>query len=211
MEPIIEKQLEYKYLTENEIQNIFKNNKQSCLKVSYILSQLNFLEISNFKFTLSSLKRLYLFRLIKGFNNYEKLKDYLNEHQEEAFQLGIYKDENNKPNLPPKRTYNHILQSKISSEEKHQLDLLAERILFLATENNVIIDLEIVKKSIREKKKNHDKEIKEAIKLIKKLVYPQIDLKIKSNGKFTTKDLLDVLVHTALTHDFTNNVSFTFN
>ena len=42
------------------------------------------------------------------------------------------------------------------------------------------------------------------------MVYPQINIKIKNNGKFTTKDLLDVLVHVALTHDFANNGSFTF-
>ena len=174
------------------------------MKVSYILSKLDFEETIDSKFTFSSIKRLYIFRLIKGIRNYEKLKTYLNEHQEEAFQLGIYKGEDNKLNLLPKRTYNHYL-TKI---DKNKLNSIAEKILFLATENKVILDLEIVKKSIREKKKNHDKEIKEAIKLIKKLVYPQIDLKIKSNGKFTTKDLLDVLVHTALTHDFTNKLNF---
>ncbi len=46
--------------------------------------------------------------------------------------------------------------------------------------------------------------------MVKKLVYPQIDIKIKENGKFTTKDLLDVLVHIAYSHDFTTNGSSTF-
>ena len=36
------------------------------------------------------------------------------------------------------------------------------------------------------------------------------DIKIKENGKFTTKDLLDVLVHIAYSHDFTTNGSSTF-
>lgn len=34
---------------------------------------------------------------------------------------------------------------------------------------------------------------------------------MRHNAKFTTKDLLDVLVHVALTHDFCNNGSTTFN
>lgn len=179
------------------------------MKVSYILSKLdfsNFLTDSNSKFTLVSVIRLYIFRLIKGIRNYEKIKEYLNENKEEAFQLGFYKDENNKLDIPPKRTYNHYLQ-KI---DKEQLNLIAEKILSIALKNDITLDLEIVKKSIKEKKKSDEKKIKEAVKLIKKLVYPKIDLKIKSNGKFTTKDLLDVLVHVALTHDFTNNGSSTF-
>ncbi|MFH0751972.1 MAG: hypothetical protein V1914_00040, partial [archaeon] len=49
------------------------------------------------------------------------------------------------------------------------------------------------------------KALKESTRLLKKLVYPQIKLKIGNNSKFTTKDLLDILVHTAQTHDFANN------
>ena len=51
----------------------------------------------------------------------------------------------------------------------------------------------------------------ETVKLIRKLVYPLINIKIKNNGKFTTKDLLDVLVYTAYTHSFVNNGSNVFS
>jgi putative transposase len=152
---------------------------------------------------------LYLFRLIKGIRNYEKLTEYFNNNEEEAFQLGFYKNEENRLELPPKRTYNNYI-TNFSAEQKQELSLLAERILSLATQKQIILDIEIVKKAIKEKKKNYEREIKEAVKLIKKLVYPLVDLKIKENGKFTTKDLLDVLVHVALTHDFANNGSSTF-
>jgi len=199
---------------ERELNKLFEFSKNKYLKISSVLSKIDlsaFIEdVSYSKYPLSSILKLYVFRLIKGIRNYERLKDYLQENEEEAFQIGVYKDKNNKLDIPPKRTYNFYLQNKINKEDKEQLNLLAERILSLATKNNIILDIEIVKKIIKEKKKNHDREIKEAVKLIKKLVYPQIDLKIKENGKFTTKDLLDVLVHVALTHDFTNNGSFTF-
>lgn len=199
---------------EQELNKLFESSSEKYLKVSSILSKIDFSAFikdnSYSKYTLLSMAKLYAFRLIKGIRNYENLKEYLQENEGEAFQLGIYKGENNKLDIPPKRTYNHYLKNKISKEDKEQLNLLAERILSLATKNNTVLDIEIVKKTIKEKKKSHEKEIKEAVRLIKKLVYPQIDLKIKENGKFTTKDLLDVLVHTALTHDFTNNGSFTF-
>lgn len=174
------------------------------------MSQLSFsfsLDDNSSKFSLNSIIKLYLFRLIKGIKNYEKLKGYFNENEDEAFQLGFFKNINNIIELPPKRTFNNYLQTKISSEQKQQLNKIAEQIIFLATKNKIVLDLEVVKKTVREKKKTYERETKETIKLIKKLVYPQIDLKIKNNGKFTTKDLLDVLVHVAFTHDFANNGS----
>ena len=151
--------------------------------------------------------RLYLFRLIKGFNNFEKLRDYLNEHEDEAFQLGFFKNKENKLDLPPKRTYNHYLKNNI---DKKRLTRLAEKILSLSTQSKTVLDIEIVKKSIEKRKKSYDKEIGEATKLIKRLVYPNIDLRIYHNAKFTKKDLLDTLVHVASQGDFTNNGANTF-
>lgn len=203
-----------KFTYETEINTIFNNSQEKYFKTSYILSSLDFSSIitenSYLKFSPNSIIKLYLFRLIKGIRNYEKLKEYFIENEEEAFQLGFYKNEENKLKLPPKRTYNNYLKNNLSSEQKQELNLLAEKILSLATRNNIVLDIEIVKKTIKDKKKNHEREIKEAVKLIKKLVYPLVDLKIKENGKFTTKDLLDVLVHVAVTNDFANNGSFTF-
>ena len=201
-------------ILEQEIRKLFICNEEKYLRVSYILSRINFTGIVEeddyTKFTMSSVLKLYTFRLIKGLGNYEKLKDYLIQNKEEAFELGIYKDEEEKVNVVPKRTYNYYLQTKISKEQKEQLNLLAEKIISLATKNKVVLDLEIVKKTINKKKEDYSREIKESVKLIKRLVYPQIDLKIHHNAKFNKKDFLDVLVHVALTHDFTNNGSSTF-
>ena len=103
---------------EKQINEIFSSG-EGYLKISYVLSKLdfsNFLTDYNSKFTLVSVIRLYLFRLLKGLKNFEGLVVYLNENEEEAFQLGFYKDEENKLELPPKRTYNHYLQN-IEKEE----------------------------------------------------------------------------------------------
>lgn len=181
------------------------------MKVSYILFQLDFFGFkeSDFysKYTVTSMMRLYLFRLIKGFNNYEKLKTYLGEHEEEAFQLGFFKDDKDKLDLPPKRTYNHYLKNNV---DKERLTKLAEKILSLSVKSQTVLDIEIVKKSIEKRKKSYDKETKEATRLIKRLVYPNINLKIHHNAKFTKKDLLDTLVHVASQGDFTNNGANTF-
>ncbi len=198
---------------EDQINNIVNKHKgsQETLKVSYLLSQLDFSSLvqDNHKslFSLHTIARLCIFRKFKGLSNYISLTEYLLNHEEESFQLGFYKGEDNKLIIPSKRTYNNYFVSLLN---KSELEKIAERILAIATQNNVLLDLEIVNTVLKEKKKNYDREIRESIKLLRKLVYPQIDLKIKSNGKFTGKDLLDVLAHVAYTNNFANGGAKTF-
>ncbi len=195
---------------EEEINKVFESLNSSYTRVSFLLSKLDFsnfvFETSLSKFTLISAMKLYVFRLIKGIRNYEKLKEYLNENDEEAFELGFYRGGDNKLELPAKRTYNNYL-TKINKE---RLDTIAEKIISLATKNKVVLDLQIVKKAIREKKKNHRREMVEAIKLIKKLIYPNINLPIHHNAKFTKADFLDVLIHVASHNDFADNGAVVF-
>ncbi len=54
------------------------------------------------------------------------------------------------------------------------------------------------------------KEIKRITKLLKKKVYPSINLKMHHNSKYSETDFLDLLTYVAITHDFTNNGSKTF-
>ena len=83
------------------------------------------------------------------------------------------------------------------------LDCIAEVVLKTATQSGVVLDIELVKDKPSKKHKDacrYHREFKEATRLVKKLIYPQIDLKIRHNATFTTQDLLDVLVHVAFTH-----------
>ena len=54
------------------------------------------------------------------------------------------------------------------------------------------------------------KEIKRITKLLKKKVYPLINLKMYHNSKYSEDDFLDLLTYVAMNHDFTNNGSKTF-
>jgi hypothetical protein len=54
------------------------------------------------------------------------------------------------------------------------------------------------------------KEIKRITKILKKKVYPSINLKMHHNSKYSETDFLDLLTYVAITHDFTNNGSKTF-
>ena len=162
------------------------------------------------KFPLVSILKLYIFKLIKGFKTYELLTDYLRKYEDEAFQLGVFKNKDNILEIPPKRTFNHYLQTKISGDQKKELERVAGEITLIANKKKILLDTNIAKKVIREKKKSYDREIKEAIKLVKRLVYPNIDLKIHHNAKFNLKDLLDVLVYVGIKGGFAHGGAKTF-
>jgi hypothetical protein len=185
------------------------------LKVSYVLSQLDLSKFegpSEAKFPRLSILRLYLFRLIRGLKNYEKLTAYLNNHQEDAFQLGFYLDENNHLVLPPKRTYNHYL-FKLSQEQKQELNQVAEKILLIASNNGIVLDLEVVNKVIQErcgKPKVTETDLKNMTKASKKIFYPQLNLQIRNTGKFEPNDIFDVLTYIAFSHSFANDGAFVF-
>ncbi len=195
----------------NELNKFFDTYKNSFLKTSFIIKNLNlqYLNSKELKFSINSLTNLYLYKRIKGISTYPELIKSLNE--EDALNLGFFKDENNNLILPKKRTFNYSLQK--NKELLNDLDKIAEKILTLATKNNVVLDIELVKKVINNKKQEiYQKSlaVKETIRLVKKLVYPKVEIKINHNAKFTTKDLLDILVHTANSHDFINNGCETF-
>jgi len=54
------------------------------------------------------------------------------------------------------------------------------------------------------------KEIKRITKLLKKKVYPSINLKMHHNSKYSEIDFFDLLTYVAMNQDFTNNGSKTF-
>jgi hypothetical protein len=195
--------------TEIELNKIFDNLDSKWVKVSFLLSKLDLSLIKQRKslFIPESIIKLYLYRRIKGINYYDQLAEYLEKNINEAHDLGFSYNENNNLQLPTKRNFNKFFQKH--SEIKPILDNLSKEILRISTEKKIVLDINIVKKTIKEKT-DSKKELREAVKLVKKLVYPQIKLEMRHNAKFTTKDLLDILVHVALTHDFCNNGSKTF-
>jgi len=54
------------------------------------------------------------------------------------------------------------------------------------------------------------KEIKRITKLQRKKIYPSVNLKMHHNSRYSESDFLDLLTYVAITHDFTNNGSKTF-
>jgi putative transposase len=201
---------------EKQLIELFNNHNSNSIRVSYILSQLDLsefaIEETQIKFPVLSICKLYIFKTIKGIKTFEKLTNYLIEHENEAYELGFFKDESNKLQLPPKRTFNHILKTKLTPQQKQELNLIAQKILLISSQKNIVLDLEIVKKAIdNEVQKFTKTDLRDVTKLAKKLLYPNFDLNIKNNAKYTPNNILDVLTYMCFTHGFANDTSKSLN
>ncbi len=197
---------------ENQLNKIF-GSLNSCYstKVSFILFHLDLSMFNNknyrFTFKFDSMLKLYLLKRLKRITLYPKLIKYLQENKKEALDIGFLQDENYNLILPKKRTFNHYINKKFNNSIKEILDHIYRKILSF----NKKLDIKEIKKNKKKCKRDYRKELKEATKLVKKLVYPEVKIKINHNAKFNTGDLLDILVHVAQTHDFCNNGVKTFS
>ncbi len=196
---------------EKELNKTFESISKNWVKVLDILYQLDLSEITSSinqresTYSIDSMLKLYIYKKVKGITTYPRLVEELTKNNN-INQLGLTE-------IPTKQNFNHFFRNKIDKQTTNLLDTIAEKILSIATKNRCILDIEIVKKNVREfknKAREERKVLNEATKLLKKLIYPQIQIKIGNNSRFTTKDLLDILVHVAQTHDFANNGCKTF-
>src|SRR3989338_83439 len=205
----------FKYLTiaENQVGEILQKLGQKLVKVSSVLSYLDISPIASqiqqreSIYSVDSLLKLYLYKRVKGFTTYPILTKNLEESKDCLLKLGLQ-------SIPTKQNFNHFFKSKVNSQMLDILDRTAEKVLAVATQKKCILDLEIVKKNIsdyKNKAREETKVLKQSTKLLKRLIYPQIKIKMGKNSRFTTKDLLDILVHIAQTHDFANNGCKSFN
>ena len=188
---------------EEELKKVFVSlGSEKWVKVSFILSKLDlfFIEIEQREsaYPVESMLKLYVYKRVKGISRYPVL---VKEIGNDCELLGL-------SSIPTKQNLNHFLRTKVNKQTLEILDLISEKILTIATQNRIILDLGLVKKDIKDfkdKKREQRKVAKESTRILKKLIYPQIQLEIGKNSRFTTSDLLDILVHIAQTHDFANN------
>jgi len=182
---------EFERCKEGQLNNIFEN-KKNYAKISTVLSELDLSFLTNTIehkvkiFTKESLLNLYLFKRLKGIANHSELIRYLQNNKEEAFELGFFNDMNDQLALPAKRTLNEFLQN-VSKETKNILELLIENILKAATKKRIVLDIELVRKTISKSRPEIMKNMRKATKLMKSLLYSNIDISIGKNAIFTKK------------------------
>jgi putative transposase len=82
------------------------------------------------------------------------------------------------------------------------LDLIVEQILTHCVHKN-IDDIKIISPYAKKcRTPSEDELFEEAVKMVKRFVYPIIVIPIRNNTNITTKDILDVLVHVASDNSF---------
>jgi len=139
---------------ENQINKVF-GSFGSCYstKVSFILSELDLSNltpiVNKYIFPPEAMIKLYLFKRIKGISTYNGIEKYFNKFKYDALKIGFFRGDDNELLFPSKRTYNHFLQTKLTKEDINKLDQIAEKILSIATKSKVLLDIDIVKKVIK--------------------------------------------------------------
>ena len=199
---------------EDQLKKLFESLGSKFVKVSFILSELDISEISRdiaqrgSIYSIDSMIKLYIYKRVKAIMSFNALIRSLSE--EDALNLGFHRDTNNNIMLPKKRTFNYFSSNHKSLINK--LNLIASKVTSISLDNNIALDLNLLEKTTNNANSEFQKSqaVKETIRLIKKLVYPKINIKISKNAKVTTKDLLDILVHVAYSHDFINDGCATF-
>lgn len=157
---------------------------------------------------------------LKGLKSQSELVRYLKAHETDSLKLGFFKDENNKLKTPDQRTFSYFIKNHLDEEKKQIIEFVVSKIEKIADKFNIVLDIEVFDKRKKDDKAercektfyNHKNEkVRELCKLIRKKIYPKINLDIRSNSIFRKNDFLDFLVHIALTEDFAENGSRTFS
>ncbi len=206
---------------EKEIYKAFSRCKSKDTKISSILNHLDFNFSFNpkFEYSLTSIVKAIILMRLKGIKSQSKLSEYLQNHKDETLGLGFFKDENNNVRTPDQRTFSYFIKNHLDEEKTRIMDFVVKKIESIADKFNIILDIETFekKKTIKESKcektfyNQKNEKMRELCKLIRKRIYPKINLDIRSNSIFKKNDFLDFLVHIALTEDFAENGSKTFS
>ena len=156
---------------------------------------------------------------LKGIKSQIKLAKYLKTHEEDSLNLGFFKNEDNELQTPNQRTFSYFIKNHLDKEKKQIIEFAVSKIERIADKFNIVLDIEVFEKKEAVKKDkskktfyNHKNEkLKELCRLVRKKIYPKINIDIRSNSIFKKNDFLDFLVHIALTEDFAENGSKTFS
>ena len=146
-----------------------------------------------------------------------ELARFLRKNEQDAINLGFYRDGNNKILTPNRRTISNFMIHKITDEERELIDFIVAKIEEIAQKFGIIFDVDALEakrkpdgtqKTIGNRK---DKKLKELCRFVKKNIYSLICFPLRHNTVYTQKTYLDMLTHIAMTKDFTENGSKTYN
>jgi len=125
---------------EKEIYKAFSRCKSKDVKISDILSEIDFSSSFNprFEFSVTSMIKSLILMRLKGIQSQTKLAAYLKTHEKDSINIGFFRDENNKVKTPNQRTLSYFIKNHLDEEKKQIIEFMASRIEKIADKFNII-------------------------------------------------------------------------
>ncbi len=156
-----------------------------------------------------------LFMRMKGIKFQVGLAKYLEQHPEDARNLGCEMGKFGRPLLPARRTFNYFMGERLTKDITGLIDFAVWQIREAASKRGVVLDFAVgakPKKGVSDRTfyRKKSEKLRETTRLMRRQMYPMVKLELGRNSTYKQEDFLDMLTHVALTHDFTENGSNTY-
>lgn len=197
-------------ILEAEVNKIFGNFSSKALKISELLSVFDLSPISDLvqseyknvwhtQYPPSAIAKAIVYKEQLGVKTFSAfVKHHLKRYPEEAEALGFSKE-----NIPGWRTLRSCNSGEVEELVKH----VAWKIKEAAEEYGVKL---LGHEEFTGKKKPNREEVRKICKLAEKDIFPIINISSEyHNSKYSNSDMLNLLLHAALTKDFAENSSKT--
>ena len=163
----------------------------------------------HFRFNPVSMAKAIILKKLKSMKSFEELYDYLKSHPNVVKLLGF------NGRLPSRKTLSHFYNERMSVDVKRIIDAFARISMEMMFKKGLIPDVDlsyqhddsVSERTLRRKKRKY---IENLIKFLKENLIHQLPIELKRNSVYTKEDLLNLLLHMAITNDFAENGSRTF-
>ena len=148
----------------------------------------------NNKFSHNSVIRAFIYKQVKNFKSHEELIQFLKNNQEEAFNLGFYKDESDKLQLQSKKVFNKYLQliPKNIKEDTNEI------VRTLKEKQSTLLENFSSNSPLKNKGK--------AIRGLRKLSETHLKLKLGRNSKYKNHDFINLLIELSRDRSFCEGI-----
>lgn len=156
-----------------------------------------------------------IFMKLRGIKFQHGLIEYLKKNLKEAENLGCVVYPKGTIKLPARRSFNYFINERLTKEISGLIDFIVEYSKKIASKRGILLNFAIIDKpkkrmsdrTLFRKKKSKTKEL---CKLMRENIYQRIVMDLAHNTIFKKNNFLDMLTHTAMMHDFTENGSCTY-
>ena len=160
----------------------------------------------HFKFDPIPMTKAIILMKLKDMKSFEELYDYLKSNPDGSKLIGFNKK------IPSRRTLSYFYNERISIDARRLIDKIAEMSKRVLEEKGIIypeveIPNDVSERTIRRKRRKY---LDSMYKFMKENLIYLLPLKMNGNCIYTKDDLLDLLLHMAITNDFAENGSKTF-